>query len=127
MGRETVVVFNASKTRFLNLLPRRNYSNNEPLLRKDTLLSLSLPNIIGLSFNYNINWKIDISSVAKSESINIGLLIRLHFILYLLLLQQCTETTLVWSIFNMFHMASTYTLLLDRMESIFLVILTLLL
>ena len=78
-GRANLVLFNASKTQFLQLSTRHNLPDNYPLFFNDTQLSLSPTlDILGLSFTKNLNWKSHISSLAKSASMKLGVLWRLR-------------------------------------------------
>ncbi|MPC08432.1 hypothetical protein E2C01_001019 [Portunus trituberculatus] len=68
-GKENFLVFNGSKTQFLHLSTRHNLPDNYPLFFSDTQLSPSSTlNILGLSFNCNLNWKLHISSLPKTPS-----------------------------------------------------------
>ena len=76
------MLFSASKTQFLHLSTRHNFPNNYPLFLYDTQLSPSPTlNILGLSFISNLNWKLHISSLAKTASIELGDLCRLRQLL----------------------------------------------
>ncbi|MPC31099.1 hypothetical protein E2C01_024378 [Portunus trituberculatus] len=71
--KENLVVFNASKTQFLHLSTQHNLLDNYPLFFNDTQLSPSSTlNILGVS--YNLNWKLHISSLAKTASMKLGVL-----------------------------------------------------
>ena len=76
-GRENLVLFNATKTRFFHLSTRQNLPDNYTLYFDDTHLSSSSTlNILGLSTK-TLNWKSH-SSLAKSASKKLGVLYRLH-------------------------------------------------
>ena len=78
-GKENLVLFSASKTQFLHLSTRHNLPNNYPLFNGNCQLSPSPTlNILGLSFTCNLNWKLHISSLAKTASMKLGVLSRLH-------------------------------------------------
>ena len=119
-GRANLVSFNASKTQFLHLSTRHNLPDNYPLFFNDTQLSPSSTlNILGLSFTKNLNWKLHISSLAKSASMKLGVLWRLRqffsppqlLSLYRGLIRPCMEyASHVWG-------GSTHTALLNRVES----------
>ena len=119
-GRANLVKFNASKTQFLHLSTRHNLPDNYPLFFNDTQLSPSSTlNILGLSFTKNLNWKTHISSLAKTASMKLGVLCRLHqffspyqlLTLYRGLIRPCMEyASHVWG-------GSTHTALLNRVES----------
>ena len=92
-----------------------NLPNNYPLFFSDTQLSPSTLTILSLSCTYNLNWKRHISSLAKTASMKLGVLSRLHqffslpqlLTLYRGLLNPCMH---VWG-------GSTHTALLNSMES----------
>ena len=119
-GRAKLVMFNASKTQFLLLSTRHNFPDNYPLFYSDTQLSPSSTlNILGLSFAKNLNWKFPISSLAKTASMNLGVLCRLRqffspyqlLTLYRGLIAPCMEyASQVWG-------GSTHTTLLNRLKS----------
>ena len=119
-GRANLVLFNASKTQFLHLSTRHNLPDNYPLFFDDTqLFPSSTLNILGLSFTHNLNWKLHISSLAKTASKKLGVLSRLRqffsppqlLTLYRGLIRPCMEyASHVW-------VDSTHTALLDRVES----------
>ena len=78
-GRRNLVSFNASKTQFLHLSTRHNLPDSYPLYFSDTQLSPSHTlDILGLSFTKNLNWKLHISSLARSASSKLGVLHRLR-------------------------------------------------
>ena len=78
-GRANLVLFNPSKTQFLQLSTQHNLPDNFPIFFNDTQLSLSSTlNTRGLSFNKNLNWQFHISTLAKSASKKLGVLWRLH-------------------------------------------------
>ena len=92
-----------------------------PLFFNDTQLSPSPTlNILGLSFVIcNLNWKLHISSLAKTASMKLGVLSRLRqfysppqlLTLYRGLIRPCMEyASHVWG-------GSTHTALLNRVES----------
>ncbi|MPC79679.1 hypothetical protein E2C01_074220 [Portunus trituberculatus] len=71
-------MFSASKTQFLHLSTRHRLPDNYPLFFNDTqLFPSSTLNILGLSFTYNLNWKLHISSLAKTASMKLDVLRRL--------------------------------------------------
>ena len=73
------MLFNASKIQFLHLSTRHNPPNRYSLFFSDTQLSPSPTlNILGLSFTSNLNWKLHISSLAKTASMKLGVLSRLR-------------------------------------------------
>ena len=119
-GNKNLVKFNASKTQFLHLSTRHNLPDNYPLFFNDTQLSPSSTlNILGLSFTKNLNWKLHISSLAKSASMKLGVLWRLRqffsphqlLTLYRGLIRPCMEyASHIWG-------GSTHTALLNRVES----------
>ena len=76
-GKANLVLFNASKTQFLHLSTRHNLPNDYPLFFNDTQLSPSTLKILGLSFTCNRNWKLLISSLAKTASMKLSVLSRL--------------------------------------------------
>ncbi|MPC12815.1 hypothetical protein E2C01_005525 [Portunus trituberculatus] len=74
-GTKNLVVINASKTQFLHLSTCHNFPDNYPLFFNDTQLSpASTLNINSLFFTHNLNWKLHISSLAKTASMNLGVL-----------------------------------------------------
>ena len=76
-GKANHVLFNASKTQFLHLSTRHNLPNNYPLFFNDTQLSPSPTlNILGLSFTSNLNWKLHISSLAKTASMKHSIVLK---------------------------------------------------
>ena len=78
-GRANLILFNASKTQFLQLSTRHNLPNNYPLIFNDIQLPLSSTlNTLGLSFTKNLNWQFHISTLAKSASKKLGVLWRLR-------------------------------------------------
>ena len=119
-GKANLVLFNASKTQFLHLSTRHNLPDSYPLFFDDTHLSLSSTlDILGLSFTKNLNWKLHISSLAKTASKKLGVLWRLrqHFsppqllTLYRGLIRPCMEyASHIWG-------GSTHTALLNKVES----------
>ncbi|ORD92879.1 hypothetical protein ECANGB1_2401, partial [Enterospora canceri] len=119
-GRANFVLFNASKTQFLQLFTRHNLPDNYPLFFNDTQLPLSSTlNTLVLSFTKNLNWKFHISTLAKSASKKLGVLWRLRpffspsqlLALYRGLIRPCMEYgSHVWG-------GSTHTALLNRVES----------
>ena len=119
-GKANLVLFNASKTQFLHLSTRHNLPDNYPLFFDKTQLSPSSTlDILGLSFTKNLNWKLHISSLAKTASKKLGVLWRLrqHFTpsqlltLYRGLIRPCMEyASHIWG-------GSTHTALLNRVES----------
>ena len=75
-GKANLVLFNASKTQFLHYQLDTTFqitilSSSMPL---NCLLLLRTLNIIGLSFTYNLNWKLHISSLVKTASMMLGVL-----------------------------------------------------
>ena len=114
------MLFNDSKTQFLHLSTRHNLPNNYPLFFNNTQLSPSSTlNIIGLSFTCNLNWKLCISSLAKTASMKLGVLSRLRQFFLTSptanskqgLIRPCMEyASHVWG-------GSTHTALLNRVES----------
>ena len=78
-GRANLVLFNASKTPFLQLSTRHNLPDNYPLFFNDTQLPLSSTlNTFGLSFTKNLNCQFHISTLAKSAFKKLGILWRLR-------------------------------------------------
>ena len=78
-GRGNLVLFNASKTQFLQLYTRHNLPDNYPLFFIVTQLILSSnKNTLGLSFIINLNLQLHISTLAKSASKMLGVLWRLR-------------------------------------------------
>ncbi|MPC37321.1 hypothetical protein E2C01_030795 [Portunus trituberculatus] len=101
-GRENLVVFNTSKTQFLHLSTRHNLPDNYLFFFSDTQLSPSSTlNILGLSFAHNLNWKLHISSLAKTAFMKLGILKRLRQF-FLFLPTPNSVSVLVWSTFRMF-------------------------
>ena len=69
--RANLVLFNAAKTKFLQLSTRHNLPDNYPLFFNDTQFPLSSTlNTLDLSFTKNLNWQFHISTHAKSASKN---------------------------------------------------------
>ena len=65
LGRANLVLFNASKTQFVQLFTRHNLPDNYPLFFNDIQLPLfSTLNTLCLSFTKNLNWQIHISTFA---------------------------------------------------------------
>ena len=61
------------------MLYRQGRHNNYPLFFSDTqLCPSSTLNILSLSFTYNLNWKLHISSLAKTTSKKLSILSCLH-------------------------------------------------
>ena len=118
--RANLVLFNASKTQFLQLSTWHNLPDNYPLFFNDTQLPFSSTlNTLGLSFTKNLNWQFHISTLAKSASKKSGVLWRLRLFffpsqlvaLYRGLIRPCMEYgSHVWK-------GSTHTVLLKRVES----------
>ena len=77
-GRANLVLFNASKTQFLQLSTRHNLPDNYPLFFNDTQVPLSTLNTLGLSFTKNLNWQFHISTLAKSVFKKLSVLWRLR-------------------------------------------------
>ena len=78
-GRANLVLFNASKTQFLQLSTRHNLLDNYLFFFNDTELPLSSTlNTLGLSFTKNLTWQFHISTLANSSSKNLGVLWRLR-------------------------------------------------
>ena len=74
-GRANLVLFNASKTQFLQLSTRYKLPDIHPLFFNDTQLPLSSTlNTLGLSITKNLNWQFHISTFAKSASKKLGVL-----------------------------------------------------
>ena len=99
-GKASFVLFNASKTQFLQLSTRHNLPDNYPLFFNDTLLPLSFTvNTLGLSSTKNLNWQFHISTLAKSSSKKLGVLWRMCpffspfqlLVLYRGLIRPCIE------------------------------------
>ena len=119
-GKRNLVSFNASKTQFLHLSTRQTLPDAYNLSFDNTQLPLSPTlNILGLSFTQNLNWKLHISSLAKTASSRLGVLYRLqHFFtpsqmltIYKGLVRPCMEYAChVWG-------GSTHTALLNRVEA----------
>ncbi len=101
-------------------MPRYDTLHNCPLFFDNIQLSPSSTiNILGLSLSKDLNWKLHISSLAKSASLKLGVLYRLkHYFsptqlltVYKGLVRPCKEYAChVWRV-------STHTALLDRLES----------
>ena len=66
-GSANLVLFNTSKTDFLQLFTRHNLSDNYPFFFNDTQLPLSTLNTLILSFTKNRNWQFHISTLAKID------------------------------------------------------------
>ena len=120
-SRANLVLFNASKTQFIQLSTRHNLPDNYPLFFNDTQLSLSstLKNTLDVSSTQNINWRFHTSTLAESASKKLSVLWRLRpffspfqlLALYMDLVRPCMEYgSYVWG-------SSTHTVLLDRVES----------
>ena len=99
-SRANLLLFNASKTQFLQLSTRHNFPDNYSLFFNDTQLPLSSTlNILGLSFSRNLNWQFHISTLAISASKKLGVLWRLRLFfsssqllaLYRCLIRPCME------------------------------------
>ena len=74
-GRANLVLFNASKTQFLQQSTRHNLPDNYPLFFIDTQLPLSSTlNILGLFLTEKLNIQFRISTLAKSASKKLGVL-----------------------------------------------------
>ena len=72
VGRAKLVLFNTSKTQFLQLFTRHNLQDNYPFFFNDTQLPLSSAlNTLGLAFTKNLSWQFHISTLAKSGSKNL--------------------------------------------------------
>ena len=96
-----LVLFNASKTEFLQLSTRHNLSRIYPLFFSVTQLSLpSTLNTLGLSFTKYLNRQFHISTIAKSASKKLGVLWHLRPFSLPLSCLLCTGalSTHVWSI-----------------------------
>ena len=99
-GRANIVLFNTSKTQFLQLFTRHNFPDNYSLFFKDTQLPLSSTlNTLCQFFIKNLNRQFRISTFAKSASKKLGVLWRLHpffspsqlFALYRGLIHPCMD------------------------------------
>ena len=78
-GRANLVLFNASKTLFLQLSTRHNLPDNYLLFFNDIQFPLSSTlNTLGVFFTKNLNWQFPISTLAKSASKKLGVLWRLR-------------------------------------------------
>ena len=78
-SRAILVLFNASKTQFLQLSTRHKLPDNYPLFFNDTQLPLSSTlNTLDLAFTENLNWQFHISTLAKSASKELCVLWRLR-------------------------------------------------
>ena len=112
--RANLVLFNASKTQFLQLSTWHNLSHTYPLFSNDTQLSLSSTlNTLGQFFTKSLNWQFHISTHAKSASKKVSVLPFFSpfqpLALYKGLIHLCMEYG--------FHVCSTHTALLNRVES----------
>ena len=68
-SRANLVLFNASKTQFLQLSTPHNLPDSYPFFFNNILLLLSSTlNTLGLSYTKNLNWQFHISILAKSVS-----------------------------------------------------------
>ena len=79
--RVNLILFNASKTQFLQLSTQNNLPDNYPLFFNDTHTHLPLSstsNTLDLSFIKNLDWQFHISTLAKSASKKLGVLWHLH-------------------------------------------------
>ena len=115
-GRANLVLFNASKTQFLQVSTRHSLPDNYPLFFNDTKMSFSSTlNALGLSFTKNLNWQSHISTLAKSASKKLDVLWRLRPFFYpSQLLSLYKGLTLVNSgtffLCLFFHLPMTWTL-----------------
>src|ERR1044072_4751759 len=73
-GRENMVVFNASKTQFLNLSTRHNLPHNYVFFENIQLKPSSVLNILGVSFSRHLSWKDRITSLSKQASKRLDIL-----------------------------------------------------
>ena len=118
-GRAYLVLFNVSKTQFVQLSTRHKLPDNYLLFFNDTQLPLSSTlNTLSLSFTINLNRQFHISTLAKSASKKLGVLWRMSIVLSLPVAcsvqgpyRPCMEYDYhVWG-------DSTHTALLNRVES----------
>ena len=78
-SRANFVLFNASKTQFLQLSTQHCLPDNYLLFFNDTQLPFSSTlNTLGLSFTKNLNRQFHISTLAKSASKKLSVLWHLH-------------------------------------------------
>src|ERR1044072_6321218 len=118
--RDNMVVFNATKTQFLHLSSRHHLPHNYDIFFENTQLrSLSLLNILGVSFSRDLSWKDHITSLSKQASKRLGVLRRLQYFftppqllaLYRGVVRPCMEyASHIWG-------GSTHTALLEKVES----------
>ena len=101
-GKANLVLFNASKTQLLHLSTRHNLPKNYPFFFNATQLSPSTLNILGLSYTSNLNWKLHISSLDKTASMNLGVLSRLRQFYSPPQLYTRASSAHVWSMLHMF-------------------------
>ncbi len=82
-GKSNELSCNATKPQFLRLSTQHNVPKSYPLFFDNTQLSLSSElNILDLSLNKNLSWKLHISSLTKSASSKLGVQYRLRQFLY---------------------------------------------
>ena len=118
--RESMVVFNASKTQFLHLTTRHNLPDTYNIFFENTELKPSpILNILGVSFSRDLSYKDHIVSLTKQASKRLGVLRRLRnfftpsqlLALYRGVVRPCMEyASHIWG-------GSTHTALLEMVES----------
>ena len=99
-GRANLILFNASKTKFLQLSTLHDLPDNYPHFFNGIQLPLSSTlNTLGLSFAKNLSWQFHISTLTKSASKKLGFLWHLRpffsssqlLALYRNLIRPCIE------------------------------------
>ncbi|KAL7647784.1 UNVERIFIED_CONTAM: hypothetical protein RMT77_001393 [Armadillidium vulgare] len=115
-----MVVFNATKTQFLNLSTQQNLPHNYDIFFENTQLKPStLLNILGVSFSRDLSWNDHITSLSKQASKRLGVLRRLQYFftqplllaLYMGVVRPCMEyASHIWG-------GSTHTAILEKVES----------
>src|ERR1700755_2031332 len=119
-GRENMVVFNASKAKFLHLSTQHNLPHKYDIFFENTQLKPSFVlNILGGSFSRDLSWKDHITSLSKQASKRLGVLRPLQnyftppqlLALYMGVVRPCMEyASYIWG-------GSTHTALLEKVES----------
>ena len=112
-GRTNLVLFNVSKTQFLQLSTGHNFPDNYLFFFNDTQRAFSSSvNTISLSFTKNLNWQFHISTPVKSPSKKLGVLrFMCPFFSPSQLLAPCMEYgSHVWG-------CETHTAFLNRVKS----------
>ena len=118
-GTDNLVKFNASKTQFMAISLSSTPTNVALSFENNEILPLNSINILGIQVASNLSWRDHIINITKSAYKKLGILLRCReyfsstqlLKIYKGLIRPCLEyCSHIWG-------ASSYTYLLDRVES----------